>query len=395
MRIDPTFFQASDAAAKSKTPEQTQRSRSPTSFGDRGFASNGGNHQHGEARVSTFIPATREQKLPGRFREENARGQHKTVNFQSGSSEPFRTAAPVQFRIRRTKSADDAGVPVEIPQQLREGGRRRRPTRSASSVARVASTGDSSSPLGFVRLSSRRQPEPEKPWGLSREDMETVGSFVEPEQTGFMNKPMNNASKQESENGTASHTKTSPTSKSSTALTHLTSSGEAHMVDVGAKQATRRVAIATARVKFSSEEPLRLIAGNSNKKGDVLSVARIAGIMAAKRTSDMIPLCHPISISKVEVDIEWSKNAQSQLSINSLVECVGPTGVEMEALTATMGAALTVYDMCKAVDKHMMIDGARVAYKSGGRTGTYGHHGWARERGSEYFKARGLEWPRL
>lgn len=189
-------------------------------------------------------------------------------------------------------------------------------------------------------------------------------------------------------------------------LTHLTPTGEAHMVDVGAKPWTRRVAVAVAAVRFSNAEPKRLIAENSNKKGDVLGVARIAGIMAAKGTSGLIPLCHPIAISKVAVDLELLDKQSvaygpggrihgtetGTVYIIAQVETVGPTGVEMEALTAATGAALTVYDMCKAVDKRMEVRDVGVVYKSGGRSGVFMTTAWARRMGEEAMAGRGLEW---
>lgn len=186
-------------------------------------------------------------------------------------------------------------------------------------------------------------------------------------------------------------------------LTHLTSSGDAHMVDVGGKAATRRVAIAFGYVRFSNPEPFRLVSENSNKKGDVLGVARIAGIMAAKRCSDLIPLCHPLPITKVEVDVQirdpntsstlWKDNEHGIATIQAQVECFGPTGVEMEALTAVAAASLTVYDMCKAVDHVMRIETSRVVYKSGGKNGVDFVGQWARLMGEDFFKQRALELP--
>ncbi|KAI7363169.1 molybdenum cofactor biosynthesis prote [Hortaea werneckii] len=186
-------------------------------------------------------------------------------------------------------------------------------------------------------------------------------------------------------------------------LTHLTSSGDAHMVDVGGKAATRRVAIAFGYVRFSNPEPFRLVSENSNKKGDVLGVARIAGIMAAKRTSDLIPLCHPLPITKVELDVQirdpntsstlWKDNEHGVATIQAQVECFGPTGVEMEALTAVAAASLTVYDMCKAADHLMRIETSRVVYKSGGKNGVDSVGQWARLMGEDFFKQRALELP--
>ncbi|RMZ12792.1 hypothetical protein D0862_02551 [Hortaea werneckii] len=186
-------------------------------------------------------------------------------------------------------------------------------------------------------------------------------------------------------------------------LTHLTSNGEAHIVDVGGKGATRRVAIAFGYVRFSNPEPFRLVSENSNKKGDVLGVARIAGIMAAKRTSDLIPLCHPLPITKVEVDVQirepntsstlWKDNEHGIATIQAQVECFGPTGVEMEALTAVAAASLTVYDMCKAADHLMRIETSRVVYKSGGKNGVDFVGQWARLMGEDFFKQRALDLP--
>jgi len=169
-----------------------------------------------------------------------------------------------------------------------------------------------------------------------------------------------------------------------TSLTHLTSTGEAHMVDVGQKESTERVAVAVGFVQFSNDEPYRLIKENLNKKGDVLGVARIAGIMAAKRCSDMIPLCHPIPITKITVDVGTLSNKlafrlqrglavtrHGLVAVEARVHTRGQTGVEMEALTAVSNACLTVYDMCKATDKQMVILGVRVLYKAGGKSGVF------------------------
>ncbi|KAF2767363.1 molybdenum cofactor biosynthesis prote [Teratosphaeria nubilosa] len=191
-------------------------------------------------------------------------------------------------------------------------------------------------------------------------------------------------------------------------LTHVSSSGEAHIVDIGSKTATKRVAIAYSSVRFSDLEPYNQICANDNKKGDVLAVAHIAGIMAAKRTSDLVPLCHPLAISKVEVECKLippnktrrlgSRMPQGGVSVLAHVECIGPTGVEMEALTAAMTASLTVYDMCKAVDKDMRILQTCLVYKSGGRSGTFTDLAWLRLIGginTTYFQERGLHRPDL
>ncbi|KAJ9667109.1 hypothetical protein H2201_002628 [Coniosporium apollinis] len=170
-------------------------------------------------------------------------------------------------------------------------------------------------------------------------------------------------------------------------LTHLTPGGTAHMVSITNKSTTHRVAIAVGEVLFSNPDPYRLIAANALKKGDVLAVARIAGIMAAKATPTLIPLCHPIQITKVAVDVwlderlgeraEAGKAAGGPkpfggVKIEARVECQGQTGVEMEALTAVSVAGLTVFDMCKAVDRGMVIGGVRVVSKRGGKSGDWG-----------------------
>lgn len=140
------------------------------------------------------------------------------------------------------------------------------------------------------------------------------------------------------------------------------------MVSIAQKNVTSRIATAACTVRFSDDTALRLIRDNQMKKGDVLGIARVAGIMAAKRTPDLIPLCHPIPVSHVSVDL---KQTEASIEIRATVECDGKTGVEMEALTAASTAALTVYDMCKAVDKGMIVDGLRVVLKDGGKSGRW------------------------
>ncbi|MCG3780536.1 cyclic pyranopterin monophosphate synthase MoaC [Delftia acidovorans] len=149
-------------------------------------------------------------------------------------------------------------------------------------------------------------------------------------------------------------------------LTHFDAQGQAHMVDVGAKPATHRIAVAEGRITMQPAT-LAIIQSGTAKKGDVLGIARIAGIMAAKKTSDLIPLCHPLALTRVAVDFELLPETSSVRCL-ATVETVGPTGVEMEALTAVQVALLTVYDMCKAVDKSMVMEGVRVAKKRGGKT---------------------------
>ncbi|WP_256367077.1 MULTISPECIES: cyclic pyranopterin monophosphate synthase MoaC [unclassified Acidisoma] len=153
------------------------------------------------------------------------------------------------------------------------------------------------------------------------------------------------------------------------ALTHFDAAGQAIMVDVSGKSVTEREATARARVTMRAET-LAIILGGTAKKGDVLGVARIAGIMAAKRTADLIPLCHPLPLSAVTVELTTDAGG-SAVEIVATVRTVGRTGVEMEALTAASVAALTVYDMCKAVDRGMVVEGLRVVAKSGGASGDF------------------------
>jgi cyclic pyranopterin phosphate synthase len=157
--------------------------------------------------------------------------------------------------------------------------------------------------------------------------------------------------------------------KGSPALTHIDSSGEARMVDVSEKPATERVAVAEGRVVMS-KETLKLILSGNAKKGDVLGTARIAGIMAAKRTHELIPLCHPLALSKVTVDIEPDPKLPGCIARAS-VKVTGPTGVEMEALTAVSVACLTIYDMIKAVERGVRIEDIHLVEKLGGKSGHY------------------------
>ena len=154
-------------------------------------------------------------------------------------------------------------------------------------------------------------------------------------------------------------------------LTHFDASGQAHMVDVGDKPATRRLAVATGRIDMQPGT-LTLIESGTAKKGDVLGVARLAGIMAAKKTSDLIPLCHPLALTRVAVEFELMPGSPiSSVRCTVSAETMGPTGVEMEALTATQIALLTIYDMCKAVDRGMQIHDVRLLEKHGGKSGSY------------------------
>jgi cyclic pyranopterin phosphate synthase len=152
-------------------------------------------------------------------------------------------------------------------------------------------------------------------------------------------------------------------------LTHLRASGEAHMVDVSAKPATERVALAEGFVRMA-RKTLDIVTKGDAKKGDVLGAARIAGILAAKRTHELIPLCHPLAVTKVEVDLVADRKLPG-VRVTARVKVTGKTGVEMEALTAVSVACLTIYDMVKAVERDMRIEGIRLIEKSGGRSGRY------------------------
>lgn len=195
--------------------------------------------------------------------------------------------------------------------------------------------------------------------------------------------------------------KPNPVPEPKAKLTHVSPSGTAHMVSISEKTPTKRTATARCAVRFSSPLPATLIRDNQMKKGDVLGVARIAGIMTAKRTADIIPLCHPVAITHVSVELEVvsvsasastsasnpdpdpdpgsdltspspsTSESNERVEITATVSCDGKTGVEMEALTAAGAAALTVYDMCKAVDKGMVIEGLRVVLKEGGKSGRW------------------------
>jgi len=160
-----------------------------------------------------------------------------------------------------------------------------------------------------------------------------------------------------------------PRAKSPSALTHFDARGSAHMVDVGEKAATRRTAVASGRISMKPAT-CRLVAGGGAKKGDVLGVARVAAIQAAKRTPELIPLAHPIAISRVAVDFRLKKETSS-IEIQARVECRGQTGVEMEALTAAAVGLLAIYDMVKAADRGMTLTDLRLEEKRGGKSGVY------------------------
>ncbi|MDP5009289.1 MAG: cyclic pyranopterin monophosphate synthase MoaC [Glaciimonas sp.] len=166
-----------------------------------------------------------------------------------------------------------------------------------------------------------------------------------------------------------SKTSTTPHLTNLTELTHFDQTGQAHMVDVGAKQDTHRIAIASGTIRMLPAT-LTLITSGNAKKGDVLGIARIAAIMATKRTSDLIPLCHPLALTRVKVDFEIDA-ALSSIHCTAQAETVGKTGVEMEALTAVQIGLLTIYDMCKAVDRGMVMTDIQVIEKQGGKSGDW------------------------
>ena len=159
------------------------------------------------------------------------------------------------------------------------------------------------------------------------------------------------------------------------ALTHFDDQGQAHMVDVAAKASTHRIGVAGGRIEMLPAT-LAIIESGTAKKGDVLGIARIAGIMAAKKTSDLIPLCHPLALTRVAIEFETSAGdttttGVARITCTGTVETVGPTGVEMEALTAVQIALLTIYDMCKAADRGMTITNVKLLEKHGGKSGSF------------------------
>ncbi len=157
--------------------------------------------------------------------------------------------------------------------------------------------------------------------------------------------------------------------QSTDVLTHFDAQGQAHMVDVGGKTSTRRIAVARGRIVMLPATMALIVSGNA-KKGDVLGIARIAGIMGAKKTADLIPLCHPIGLTRVAVEFEVITD-EAAVVCTATAETIGQTGVEMEALTAVNVALLTIYDMCKAVDRGMTINGVTLLEKHGGKSGSF------------------------
>jgi len=172
-------------------------------------------------------------------------------------------------------------------------------------------------------------------------------------------------------NGSVKPAKQAPMTdtKPSSPLTHFDAQGQAHMVDVAAKASTHRVAVAEGRITMLPAT-LALIQSGTAKKGDVLGIARIAGIQAAKKTSDLIPLCHPIALTRVAVEFDIEADAHA-VRCRATAECKGQTGVEMEALSAVSVALLTIYDMCKAADRGMVLSGVRLMEKRGGKSGEF------------------------
>jgi molybdenum cofactor biosynthesis protein MoaC len=254
-------------------------------------------------------------------------------------------------------------------------------------------------PFGAGATTDVQEPEDEnatnseRAWGLSADDMKTINSITEPGAASASGSARPTGKQREAPSAIAS----TPKPGQGTQLTHVNSSGAAHMVDVGAKPLTKRVAIAISTVSLKPTT-YQLIVDNKNKKGDALGTARIAGIMAAKRTSDLIPLCHPIAISSVDVDILLQPpdavKRQAHARITARVECTGQTGVEMEALTAATAAALTLFDMCKAVDRGMIVSNTRVVYKTGGKSGTWISQHWRNDQqGEDYLQEHGMEIP--
>jgi cyclic pyranopterin monophosphate synthase len=161
--------------------------------------------------------------------------------------------------------------------------------------------------------------------------------------------------------------KSKPPHIKASGLTHFNQAGQAHMVDVGDKEITQRIAVAQGRITMLPATMMLVTQGNA-KKGDVLGIARIAAIQAAKKTSDLIPLCHPIALTKVNVELEISGNS---VVCTATVQCDGKTGVEMEALTAVQVGLLTIYDMCKAVDRGMVMTDVKLLEKHGGKSGSF------------------------
>ena len=405
-KIDEAFFRPS--------PTSSNDGSSVTSYsGLDGRASVVNDPKESNSNTKADLNSTAGEEIESRTDAVRIRQHYKKVEVDGKLQKPRREEGTRSHLLRRgisnvqtdetgghNQKLDHSGMQGKSWRTLaRPSGKKVYPQRQPAPNPFVLRRKDTS-----VRVQARQLFDAEKPWGLSQEDLATVESKTDP---NFAMKDFENestaVSPQKSQVKGPSPSERKTFDQSVKKLTHVTSSGEARMVDVGAKPNSRRVAIALSTIVFHNPESFRLIIENSNKKGDVLGVARIAGIMAAKRTSDLVPLCHPIAITKVEVDAKilapgvpglfYTGNKRGGVTAQALVECVGPTGVEMEALTASIAAVLTVYDMCKAVDRDMRIRSSVVTYKNGGKSGLHYDPRWAKAVGREFFLERELEVP--
>jgi molybdenum cofactor biosynthesis protein MoaC len=257
---------------------------------------------------------------------------------------------------------------------------------AASPKESSTDTADGTNEMGSLPKSAEKQKKKKNKKNKLVTEEETGQDSLSRPSRPDLDRPASPASLTEGPSSNPSTTQNPPLP---TALPHLTSTGTAHMVSVSAKPHTVRTATAVGVVCFTNPTPLSLIRSNALKKGDVLSVSRIAGIMAAKKCPDLIPLCHPIALTHVGIEVKAFGPDDAALAsasetvgehggvvVEATVQCTGPTGVEMEALTAVMGAALTVVDMCKAVDKFQRVERVRVVRKEGGKSGTWNEEGW-------------------
>jgi len=311
------------------------------------------------------------------------------------SSEKKRGPSPRAAVVRYTSSAEQPSnekTPTEILEKMPAPG-----LRSTTQVLDRHSASNNDPVSAKDSSSLHRAATTSRPWGLPIENevparkvnipnVQESGESASDTATSSPARPTPSLEK----SSPSLNDKSAPTADSTTGLTHLNQAGEAQMVDVGQKAWTHRTATAWGCVLFGNDQTAKLILENNNRKGDVLGTARLAGIMGAKRCSDLIPLCHPIAISNVSVDLEVLTARQTRgnlirhnehgcVHITATVECHGPTGVEMEALTAVTTACLTVMDMCKAVDKLMRIQNTRVVLKDGGRSGRFVDATWEHE----------------
>nr|POE73071.1 cyclic pyranopterin monophosphate synthase [Quercus suber] len=300
------------------------------------------------------------------------RGQQQSESDRRGTDTSAARQTQGRLRIRRHLCAESDSYHIK-PSGRYSSRRARVPNPFGPSPQ------ESKRPASLVKASGHSQ------WGMQAEAMDTIDSFSDP--SAALTRPSPKSTKSRTRKGALPTSRSKSPASTTPSLTHLSPSGSARMVDVASKPATLRIAIAHALVRFSHPIPHQLISTSTNAKGDVLAVARIAGIMAAKRTADLIPLCHPLPLTKIDMTVTphaptttdpdaprlWpaEDNLHGAVALTARVECLGPTGVEMEALTAVSAAALTVYDMCKAVDQAIVIDSAKLLYKSGGRRGVY------------------------